>query len=368
IARDEDLNLATLYQHYTDNLLQLRSAESIPPNERLFFVEELAWEMQNTNRLTVPWSEFPARVVAHFGLKDDAGKAAFFERDIRTQSYLIRDDDGNYRFAHKSLMEFFVARQLSRRLSAGEATECPLTDAIVSFVHYLLAASYRYEQRTEGDMVWVPPGPFVFGWEKQSNLRVAVLEQGCWMDRYPVTNDQFCSFLLKEGNGEEGGEWWLDHERSRIQKANSGFAVKKGYGRHPVTGVSWYGAVAFAAWARKRLPTEQEWEKAARGIDGRRWPWGETFASERCNTSESRIQDTTEVGIYGAPGRSVYGCEDMAGNVLEWTESVWSSDDAARVARGGSWGYFHGFAACAYRDFIEPRFRIYSIGFRCART
>src|ERR1019366_4087589 len=110
IAAGQDLNLATLYERYTGNLLGQR-IETIPAADRRYFVQELAWEMQHSKRLSIPFSEFPERVQAHFGVKDDPGRAAFLARDIRTQSYLVRDAEGNYRFAHKSMMEFFVARK-----------------------------------------------------------------------------------------------------------------------------------------------------------------------------------------------------------------------------------------------------------------
>jgi formylglycine-generating enzyme required for sulfatase activity len=332
LSSEEDFNLATLYQRYTDDLLRYR-AESIPAGERQYFVQELAWGMQSTGKLSVRWSEFPDKVIAHFGLKDDPKKAAFFEQDIRTQSYLVRDDAGNYRFAHKSMQEYFVARTLAAMLSRGEYSACPLTDAIASFVHFLLVRSFKYDRKQEGSMVYVPPGPFIYGTESGSNLLIANLKKGFWIDRYPVTNLQFCDFLIAEGNRKEGGTAWLDHESSRISKK---FAPKPGYEQHPVTGVSWYGAVAFAAWAGKRLPAEQEWEKAARGIDGRLYPWGQEFAAQRCNTRESGLEDTTPVGRFGEAGRSVYGCDDLAGNVWQWTESAWQGEER-RVLRGGSW-------------------------------
>jgi len=366
ISKDEDLNLATLYQRYTDDLLALRVG-LMPAEERQYFVQELAWEMQNTNRLSVPFSEFPEKVGVYFRLKDDPVKAAFFERDIRTQSYLVRDDAGNYRFAHKSMMEFFVARKLARLLSEGKGTDCPLTDAIASFAHYLLAGTYRYERRVDGDMVYVPPGPFIFGSESEANLRVGTIEQGFWIDRHPVTNEQFLRFLTEQGNRSEGGAEWLDHKESRIKKKRRAFAVESGYERHPVTGVSWYGAAAFAAWAGKRLPTEQEWEKAARGIDGRQYPWGEEFASERCNTRWSGKNDTTPVGQYAEAGRSVYGCEDMSGNVWEWTGSLRSEKWEWRVLRGGAWDDIPEGAACACRVDGDPNDRSSNVGFRCAR-
>jgi len=116
IQDSDQINQATLYELYVDALLKRRWSEDtdyIPPQDRLFFVQELAWEMYQTQRLNIPFSEFPEWVTAHFGLKDDPERTAFFERDIRTQSYLVRDDSGNYRFAHKSFMEYFVARKMA---------------------------------------------------------------------------------------------------------------------------------------------------------------------------------------------------------------------------------------------------------------
>jgi formylglycine-generating enzyme required for sulfatase activity len=373
IAAGQDLNLATLYERYTGNLLGQR-IETIPAADRRYFVQELAWEMQHSQRLSIPFSEFPERVQAHFGVKDDPGRAAFLARDIRTQSYLVRDAEGNYRFAHKSMMEFFVARKLAPLLAGGNAPACPLTDAIVSFVHYLLRPVYRYERRLENDMVYVPAGPFIFGSEWEPNLRVSEAGEAFWIDRFPVTNAQFCRFLNECGNQEEGGAEWIElkgsykKEKCRISGRKGRFAVERGYENHPAIYVSWYSAAAYARWAGKRLPTEQEWEKAARGIDGRRFPWGEEFSAQRCNTWEGRIGGTTEVGKYGEAGQTPYGAEDMAGNVWEWTASLWREKEERRVLRGGSWGSDSGGAACSCRVSGHPLNRDGGVGFRCART
>jgi formylglycine-generating enzyme required for sulfatase activity len=96
---------------------------------------------------------------------------------------------------------------------------------------------------------------------------------------------------------------------------------------HPMARVTWHDPMAYVAWLsehageRWRLPTEAEWEKAARGTDGRIYPWGDTFDKTRCNTIGSDIWDTTPVGSYPT-GASPYGVQDMAGNVCEWTEGL----------------------------------------------
>lgn len=186
------------------------------------------------------------------------------------------------------------------------------------------------------DMVKVPEGSFLYGDQGAS----VVLDHGYWIDQYPVTNERYRAFI-EAGGYENQQNWSQDGWKWKIRKEITGpeYWDDEEWNKadHPVVGVSYYEAEAYAKWAGRRLPTEQEWEKAARGDkDGRQYPWGEEFNSHRCNSNRSGIGHTTPVTKY-PNGASPYGCYDMVGNAWEWCSS-WSNENQDQcVLRGGSW-------------------------------
>ncbi|MBI3763258.1 MAG: SUMF1/EgtB/PvdO family nonheme iron enzyme [Chloroflexi bacterium] len=166
-----------------------------------------------------------------------------------------------------------------------------------------------------------------------------------------------------------------------------GFDYPPGTENNPVVEVSRADALVYCKWLSQetglayRLPSEAEWERAARGADGRIYPWGAEFDPWRCNTVESGKRGTTPVGLYSPAGDSLCGAADMAGNVWEWTNSLfrpypYRADDGREdpagagpyVVRGGAWYYSRKLARCASREGLPPNYISPALGFRVAFT
>ncbi|RME43920.1 MAG: hypothetical protein D6795_18690 [Deltaproteobacteria bacterium] len=238
------------------------------------------------------------------------------------------------------------------------------------------------------DMVSVPAGPFWRGsCNESSTPSCGPGEEGYTkpidLDETPLREITLDAF-------------WIDRTEVTVGAyracVNAGVCAEPAHGQycnwgvpgredHPINCVSWKDAVDFCAWEGKELPTEAEWEKAARGTDGRKYPWGnEEPHCDRGNFDDC-VGSTTAVGSYPA-GASPYGALDMAGNVEEWVADWYSSSYYAsspaenpegpdtgtgRVSRGGAWSYASALRA-ADRDVFSPSTRPYFLGFRCRRS
>ncbi|UCH93309.1 MAG: SUMF1/EgtB/PvdO family nonheme iron enzyme [Candidatus Aminicenantes bacterium] len=259
---------------------------------------------------------------------------------------------------------------------------------------YLKKEPVKYETE-DSEMILIPGGNFIYGgreddkeasaWEKP---RQTIYLPAFYMDIYPVTNRQYCQFLNEVNPGEEKLQNWISlsgeegNEKCRINKKKNIYWFEPGYEDYPVIYVSWFGAEAYAQWAGKRLPDEVEWEKAARGTEGRRYPWGNEFNKNLCNSAESGIGHTTPVNAY-PQGKSLYGCFDMAGNVWEWCADWFDENNdktgpgsslkgpkygTTRIARGGSWFIDSRNCRASNRTGNSPDYRFHSLGFRLARS
>jgi formylglycine-generating enzyme required for sulfatase activity len=254
------------------------------------------------------------------------------------------------------------------------------------------------------DFVLIPEGEFVAGSDPSGDRFIQPDETpqhqlyvtDFYIMRYPVTNDQYRLFV--EATNHRPPRFWSEG-KFPVEKAD-----------HPVVGVSFHDVAAFCHWAAEvsgllvRLPTEPEWEKAARGTDGRLYPWGNEWKLGVCNSHENKPSNTVPVHHFSPQGDSVYGIADTAGNAQEWCASLFGKypydpDDGREVLvysldnlglmpklhetgcvanplqieagldklviRGGSWRQNRQQSRCAYRSWAAPMHRSDDTGFRC---
>jgi formylglycine-generating enzyme required for sulfatase activity len=279
--------------------------------------------------------------------------------------------------------------------AAGEAAlaDGQWEQAVVCFRDlYDRSPSYRdvedkLAQALDASMVLVPAGEFLMGsddGDQDERPQRRVYLDAFEIDRYEVTNVQYRRFLLATGC--EPPQHWPERYVAFLPDRDPdwrGTDYPAGEGTYPAVAVNWEDAAVYCAWASKRLPTEAEWEKAARGMDGRTYPWGDGWDSSRANVGATGIGYTQPVGSYTA-GVSPYGVLDMAGNVWEWVADLYDrryyayapnrnppgpeSGTGERILRGGAWDSPADHVRASYRNathFFGPNYRA---GFRCARS
>lgn len=230
------------------------------------------------------------------------------------------------------------------------------------------------------EMAFIPGGTFILGgnddsrnYQPEHRMYVADF----YIDRWLVTNGEYKKFVDATGhpipNYEVG---WCDTRGYNWNPETRMYP--EGKRDHPVVLVTWEDAMAYAAWAGKRLLTEAEWERAGRGLHGYRYPWGREFVAGRCNCKEAGLDQTSPVGAFSPHGDTPEGVVDMVGNVWEWTNTLYrpypydpndgrESREATgfRVLRGGSFVNDANVAHCLSR--LDGDFQFYNnVGFRCA--
>ena len=239
--------------------------------------------------------------------------------------------------------------------------------------------------RTRIDLVRIPAGNFMFGVAKpetdhELSQRTIHLHE-FWIGCNPVTNAQFARFVeathyrtTAEDTGFSrvwSGGRWVEVEGAYWRRPESPRGNVDKRLHHPVVCVSWFDAQAFCEWAGLRLPSEKEWEKAARSTDGRIYPWGNEQPSQERANFALRQGKTNSVGQFSPAGDSPYGISDMAGNVWEWTSSWFDARGnhtiRPRVVRGGAWSSEPQNLRATYRLDVDPALRFNTVGFRvCA--
>ena len=190
--------------------------------------------------------------------------------------------------------------------------------------------------------------------------RRSVYLNSYYIDKHEVTNGQYDRFVKETGYNPP--RHWRDG------------TVSPDKTRNPVLYVNWYDAAAYCYWQGKRLPTDEEWEKAARGNDGRRYPWGNEYDPDKTVTAEyvlKHYRTPAELTNFAAPidelrgDKSPYGVYDMAGNVMEWTSSDYQSGQMKTV-KGAAWVHLHARARNTAKEGVLPKYSSQFIGFRCA--
>jgi formylglycine-generating enzyme required for sulfatase activity len=230
------------------------------------------------------------------------------------------------------------------------------------------------------EMVYVPAGPFLMGASMDEPFATNnekpqswIYLDAFWIDRTEVTNAMYAGCVAANHCPP------VSQTRS---KTRFGYFNDPAYANYPVVNVSWQNAQSYCAWAGRRLPSEAEWEKAARGEDGRLYPWGNERPFSSLLNYDNKIGDTTPVGSF-PEGASPYGVLDLAGNVREWVSDWYGNnyytimpvinpsgpaDGEYRILRGGSWFSSEGAVRTAARLWNYPELVSDSNGFRCVDT
>ncbi len=413
MACDEPITLSLIYEKATSRWIadekRKGHLQKLSREDVWQFMQDLAWQMHHQEQLAINFKDLKSQTYHTFrkSIQVDTYELDAFYGEVRTCTFLTRDSLGNYKFSHKSFMEYFIAYHLAAKLLTDTAPETKMNDEIRQFIHEILVPKVDYlndprfqfsgtllsgmkhcekhpncfiHLKDNSCMIWIPPGQFIAGgevYDDEKPTRIVNLEKGAFLDKYPITNAQYAHFLNEIGKHDN---IWIDlqgsykNEKCRIMNKRGEFVVEQGYERHPVNFVSFYGAEAYAKWAGKELPSEWLWEKGGRGIDGRTYPWGDVWDWEKCNSAEHwakrdlsdygvwekwfeseeyNLAKITPIGLF-AENKSPFVCIDLSGNLWEWMIELWKKDKSWRVVRGGAFYDIRYYVRFAYRTTTPP--------------
>ncbi len=291
----------------------------------------------------------------------------------------------------------------SQQLFDHTSYRSPVTELIQTVPNDTLLTK-KEEVEEVSDMVRIPAGNFIMGSDNfeidEQPVREVFIDE-FWIDKYPVTNADYARFLngfleLYPDRASEISTFIdLQNEQTKIRIVQNRYVPISPYENHPVINVSWYGANEYAKLNHKRLPTEAEWEKAARGTDARLYPWGNSIDSSNANYWDSKDpfeNGTSPVGFYDGhnfldfrttDSPSPFGVYDLVGNVKEWVSDWYQYNYYAnsrtinppgpktgtkKVIRGGGYLFNPDKLRATYRYALEPNKTKHYVGFRCVRS
>ena len=426
----DDLERAGIFVNYTKeraHLLVFKGSKPEPvytfPHRT--FQEFLAARYLLTNRkerkrvaelasIGAPWREVLNLAVGYrvFEEKDDEAALELIEGVMTNEIPAIKDLNAWHRVWLAGEMAAIMEPHRLQEVEGGAEILVVLSEQLAAL---LTAGALTPQQRAEAgealavlgdqrpgiasdvpEMVDVPAGPFLMGSDKAKDDQAwddelsqhGVMLSAYRIGKYPVTNGQFARFV-QAGGYENEAYWtkagWAERKKQNWTELRTSDNPRYNQANQPVVGVSWYEAVAYCNWLKAttgrafRLPDEAMWEKAARGTDGRIYPWGNRWLPENLNSSESNINRPSAVGIF-PDGKSLYEAFDMCGNVWEWCSTAYGKNypfqvvryeeevegSETRRLRGGAFDADQRLSRAACRYFSDPDLRDYFVGFRVA--
>jgi len=296
---------------------------------------------------------------------------------------------------HSISFQDFASLKIFKRLKNNSAGRLELDQVIMTKIFMLFENEKNIYSSTSQDetidgMVFIPKGEFIMGGSRLGNdiIRIENIEYDYFIDECLVTNKEYRSFVKWLVDNPSNNDYFhpdeppgknhspyddfsgVDAKEIIVAGLPADYFTNELYNDYPVVNVDWWDAYSYALWSGKRLPTEKEWEKAARGIDGRKYSYGNDFDVKKCNVSESGIFHTTEVRNF-EEGKSPYGVYDMCGNAWEWCMDLFENSsnlrNATRVLKGGSCTRNKEKSIAAFRNGRNPEERWISRGFRCVK-